>query len=101
MLAAQLDLMRADVVLRLSDVQRAIDHVGAAEAVLALFGAVPNTDHLPAWDHAGDRRFREEADRSGRDHLVVDVDHQEVWVAAHGPLRHRPPRPGPALTPSA
>ncbi|MEU8377797.1 CHAT domain-containing protein [Streptosporangium sp. NPDC048865] len=81
-LAALIDLMRADVVLRLPDVQRAMDHLGAAEAVIAFLGTIPNIEYLPSWTHGDFDDEREQADVRGVLPRVVDFDHQEVMMTA-------------------
>ncbi|WP_440104775.1 CHAT domain-containing protein [Streptosporangium sp. H16] len=81
-LAALIDLMRADVVLRLPDVQRAMDYLGAAEAVIAFLGKPPNVEFLPSWAHGDFDDHREQADVRGRLPRVIDFDHQEVMMTA-------------------
>ncbi|MFI6290807.1 CHAT domain-containing protein [Nonomuraea sp. NPDC050790] len=86
-LAAQIDLLHADVLLRLSDVQGAMDHLAAAEAVIFFLGVIPNAEFLPSWNHADLAAQRAEVEERGRSAMVFDFDHQEVMVAALGLLQ--------------
>jgi CHAT domain-containing protein/tetratricopeptide (TPR) repeat protein len=81
-LAALLDLLRADVLLRLADVQRAMDHLAAAEAVVDFLGVLPNVEYLPRWDHDKLAATRARVDEQGRRAILIDFDHQEVTGAA-------------------
>ncbi|MFE0148603.1 CHAT domain-containing protein [Nonomuraea sp. NPDC059007] len=86
-LAAQIDLLHADVLLRLSDVQRAMDHLAAAEAVIAFLGVIPNAEFLPSWGHADLAARQADAEQRGHSAMVFDLDHQEVMVTALGFLQ--------------
>ncbi|MFI9557192.1 CHAT domain-containing protein [Nonomuraea endophytica] len=81
-LAAQIDLLHADVLLRLADVQGAMDHLAAAEAVVSFLGVIPNAEFLPSWGHADLAARQADAEQRGHSAMVFDIDHQEVMVTA-------------------
>ncbi|MGW2559145.1 CHAT domain-containing protein [Streptomyces sp. NPDC001514] len=86
-LAAQLDLRHADVLLRRSEVQAAMDHLAAAEAVVASLGQFPNAEYLPSLNTEETQAVVARAHHRGRTHMVFDLDHVEVMMTAHGYLQ--------------
>ncbi|MCO5994359.1 CHAT domain-containing protein [Actinoallomurus rhizosphaericola] len=80
--AAHVDLLLADVLLRRSEVQRAIDHLLAAESVF------PYLADLPNWSSSElTRRRAEEVERDGRDFIGIDMDHMELSVVVQRSVR--------------
>jgi CHAT domain-containing protein/tetratricopeptide (TPR) repeat protein len=94
LLGALIDILLADVLLRLYEVQRALDHLAAAETMLPWLGDLPGgIDDLTN----GTRRYRDavsDMENTGRRVLSIDFDHLEFSVAVtsrvarwHGTLR--------------
>ncbi len=86
-LAAQLDLLHADVLLRRSEVQAAMDHLAAAEAVVASLGEIPNAEYLPSLNSEETQAAVAQSHHLGRTHMVFDFDHIEVMMTALGFLQ--------------
>ncbi|WP_433264101.1 CHAT domain-containing protein [Actinosynnema sp. CS-041913] len=82
-LIAMIDLRLADNYLRLYEVQKAMDHLASAEDAMVGIGRLPVHNNNPAL-----ARVDEDAQDSGRQVAMVDLDHLELSVAAQSSLHN-------------